>query len=232
MPSQGKAAWNKEYYAKNADDILYRAKQERKVAVKIPCPCKENGYYKNIKSCKRLHFKTHVHQVYERKLRCVKILTDDFNYMPQKSTLRVDKEIQRKCGLEYTSKAAIKCLADYEFKLREQYIAHLENEDKPKDKPKDTPVTKNIMINKTELEQQPLQPPIANPLILLPVTKKNAIIPAHDGQGFDPMGLIRPLGWENDIPEDEPRPSKWREPLETKPEDDPNVIAFNKLGLE
>mgnify|MGYP003676589230 FL=1 len=226
MPSQGKAAWNKEYYKKNADDILYRAKQERKVAKRIPCPCKEYGYYKDTKACKRVHFKTQVHQLYERKMRCVKILTNDFNYPQHKAEKRVDREIQKKCGLEYVGKVALKNLTNFEYELRDRFVAHLENKNKPK-----PPVDKNIVIEKTELESQPLQQPVANPLTLLPVTEKNAIIPKHDGQGFDPMGLIRPLGWENDVPEKE-IVHLTRELRPSEIAGDPSLYTFNKLGYE
>tara|TARA_R110001606_G_scaffold369156_1_gene525102 strand:+ start:176 stop:859 length:684 start_codon:yes stop_codon:yes gene_type:complete len=227
MPSQGKAAWNKEYYKKNADDILYRAKQERKVAKRIPCPCKEYGYYKDTKACKRVHFKTQVHQLYERKMRCVKILTNDFNYPQHKAEKRVDREIQKKCGLEYVGKVALKNLTNFEYELRDTYIKHLENENKPK-----PPVDKNIVLEKTELESQPLQQPVANPLVLLPVTAKNAIIPEYDGQGFDPMGLIRPLGWENDVPEKELERADNRLRSAEEVANDPNMSAFNNMGLE
>ena len=210
MPSEGKAAWNKEYYKKNADDILYRAKQERKAAKTIFCPCSETSFYKDVKDNKRKHFATLKHRSYEQKLVCVKILTRDFKYKEDEAKLKVDKQITNKCGDTYLGKEALKQLVKFEFELRDKFILHKENKDKPNDSPfkKESPF-KNIVMKKEEIDAQPLQQPIANPLILLPVTAKNAIIPEHDGQGFDPLKLIKPLGWENDVPEREPPRKMW-----------------------
>ena len=221
MPSEGRAAWNKEYYAKNADDILYRAKQSRKVAKTISCPCADYARYKDIPDNKRKHFASKIHQSYKQKMLCVKILTDDFNHTREDALMNVESRAKKKCGAEYTGKAGLNCFIDYEFVLRKQFINHKKNTE--------APVTKNIVIEKKELEQQPLQPPIANPLILLPVTQKNAIIPAHDGQGFDPMGLIRPLGWENDVPEPDAPIKLWYHP---EPDSDEETEFNLKEGKE
>ena len=79
MPSKGKAEYNKEYYANNAEDICYRKKVQWKEAKTIRCRCSEFARYKDTTSSRNAHFKTATHRIWEKKQKIYDLMTKNGN---------------------------------------------------------------------------------------------------------------------------------------------------------
>ena len=75
MPSKGKSVWNADYYAKNADDILYRKRSLYNEAKTIDCECGKYARYKDTTSARNQHFKTLTHKIWAKKQEIINLMT-------------------------------------------------------------------------------------------------------------------------------------------------------------
>ena len=162
MPSKGRSVWNKDYYAKNADEILYRKRIEWKEAKTIDCKCGEFARYKDTTSARNQHFKTGTHKIWAKKQEIIKLMTQKpINYSLVKAenfiVVRLDKTRAR------TQKDQFNVLC----KLLMECINGI---DKPK---KPEPI--NVVVEKTA------------PINLYGSTEKPYIPPSAD---FDPLALM------------------------------------------
>jgi len=166
MPSKGRAEYNKEYYAKNCDDILYRRKCEWKDAPKIRCKCAEFAHYKDTKGDKARHFKTKKHRVWEKKQEIIRLMTEN-NAVFKRSQQSAEGFIEYQ--LEKAKARNPQEQLDVLYKLVNKCIDAIDG--KPKPKPNPEPL--NVIVEEPkEVVEHPVHiPPSA---------------------AFDPMSLAIP----------------------------------------
>jgi len=164
MPSKGRAEYNKEYYAKNCDDILYRRKCEWKDAPKIRCKCAEFAHYKDTKGDKARHFKTKKHRIWEKKQDIIRLMTGK---KINKSQQYAEEFIERR--LETKKARTPQEQLDVLYRLVTECINAIDG--KPKPKPNPEPL--NVIVEEPkEVVEHPVHiPPSA---------------------AFDPMSLAIP----------------------------------------
>ena len=149
MPSKGKEVWNKNYYGKNADDILYNRKVNYKNAETISCPCGEFARYKDTTSARTKHFNTLIHKIYEKKQEIAEIMNRQLKYSKQKADAFIDERLEKKRAR--TNKDVFNTL----MRLKMECIEVIDKPTKPE--------TINVVITETKPieEAKPHVPPSA-----------------------------------------------------------------------
>tara|TARA_R100000541_G_scaffold6558_1_gene14157 strand:- start:74 stop:595 length:522 start_codon:yes stop_codon:yes gene_type:complete len=126
MPRKSREEYNKEYYAKNCDDILYRAKELRKDEKTIKCKCSEYGRYKDNTSARNAHFKTTSHRIWLKKQEIYELMTKQLNYSQLKAEAYVEDRLDKKKAktpkdqLEVLKKYKMACIDGIQLKLDEE----------------------------------------------------------------------------------------------------------------
>ena len=137
MP-KSRAEINAEYYAKNADDILYRKKQERKNEKTIKCKCGDRAQYKDNNSSRNAHFRTQGHKIWEMKQEIIVLLTGFFKYSQVKAEQLIEDRLYKKKA--FTSKDILIALMKYKMDC----VDGIDNYNKPK-----KPEPKNEVVEET-----------------------------------------------------------------------------------
>ena len=154
MPSKGKSVWNKDYYEKNSEDILYRKRVLWKEAKTINCKCGEHARYKDTTTARNRHFKTLNHKVWVKKQEIYDLMTTRMNYSQPRAEEMVEERLFNKRAR--TTRHQFEILMDYKLAC----ISGCEL----KDKPIEPEPIKNVVV-----EEKPYIPPSASfdPLALM-----------------------------------------------------------------
>ena len=163
MPSKGRSVWNKDYYAKNADEILYRKRSLWKESATIKCECGDRAQYKDNNSSRNQHFKTITHKIWAKKQEIINLMTT--HHKIKRSQLYAENFIAVR--LEKTRARTLKDQFNVLCKLLMECINGI---DKPKN-----PEPENVVVEKTA------------PINLYGSTEKPYIPPSAD---FDPLALM------------------------------------------
>ena len=165
MPSKGKSVWNADYYAKNADEILYRKRLDWKEAKTINCKCGEFARYKDTTSARNQHFKTGTHKIWAKKQEIINLMTQKpINYSLVKAENFIVVRLEKKRAR--TQKDQFKVLCN----LLMECINGIDNPIKvKKPEPVNVVVEEKAPINLYGSTEKPYIPPSASfdPLALM-----------------------------------------------------------------
>ena len=164
MPSKGRSEWNKDYYEKNADDILYRKRSLWKEAKTIKCKCGDRAQYKDTTTARNRHFKSLNHKVWVKKQEIFELMTTRMKYSQLEAEERVEERLFNKKAR--TPRNQLEILISYKLAC----IKGLDNYNKPKQ-----PEPENVVVEKTA------------PINLYGSTEKPYIPPSAS---FDPLDLM------------------------------------------
>ena len=163
MPSKGKSVWNNDYYAKNADDILYRKRSLYNEAKTIDCECGKYARYKDTTSARNQHFKTLTHKIWAKKQEIINLMTQKpINYSLVKAENFIVVRLEKKRARTQKEQFNVLC------NLLMECINGIDN-------PKQPEPIKNVVVEKTA------------PINLYGSTEKPYIPPSAS---FDPLDLM------------------------------------------
>tara|TARA_R100001198_G_scaffold55115_1_gene31240 strand:+ start:1398 stop:1928 length:531 start_codon:yes stop_codon:yes gene_type:complete len=166
MPSKGKSEWNKNYYAKNADEILYRKRSLWKEAKTIKCKCGDRAQYKDTTSARNQHFKTLTHKIWEKKQEIINLMMTHKSI--KRSQLHAENFIVAR--LEKKRARTLQDQFDELCNLLMECIDGIDNYNKPKQaEPVNVVVEEKAPINLYGSTEKPYIPPSAefDPLALM-----------------------------------------------------------------